>query len=75
MIALGVVVGLIALYLRYVVGEGNRTLLYLVMLLIGIGMALFMMGFVAEGQTAIKEEVSDLRLRMQRRSREREREV
>ncbi len=59
--ALGVLVGLVALYLRYVEGEGRRELLYLVMLLVGIGMALFMMGFVAEGQTAIKEELSDLR--------------
>ena len=68
-IGLGVVVGLIALYLRYVAGEGNRTLLYLVMLLIGIGMALFMMGFIAEGQTAIKEELTDLRLRLQQSQR------
>ncbi len=63
-ILLGVLIGLLALFLRYVEGEGNRTLLYLVMLLIGIGTALFMMGFVAEGQAAIKEEVSDLRHRL-----------
>jgi len=75
MIALGVLVGLVAIYLRYIMGEGNRTLLYLVMLLIGIGMVLFMMGFVAEGQAAIKEEVSDLRLRMQKQSQEQKREA
>ena len=63
---LGVLVGLWAVYLRYVVGEGQRPLLYLVILLVGIGMALFMMGFMAEGQTAIKEELSDLRRKVQR---------
>jgi glycosyltransferase involved in cell wall biosynthesis len=60
-IVLGVLVGIFALYLRYAVGEGDRAWLYLVMLLVGMGMALFMMGFIAEGQTAIKEEVTDLR--------------
>ncbi|MFH1688446.1 MAG: glycosyltransferase family 2 protein [bacterium] len=64
LIGLGVLVGLLALYLRYVVGAGHRELLYLVMLLIGVGLVLFMMGFVTEGQTAIKEELSDLRQRM-----------
>ncbi|MCK4302227.1 MAG: glycosyltransferase family 2 protein [candidate division Zixibacteria bacterium] len=62
--ALGVLVGLWALYLRYMVGEGQRPLLYLVMLLVGLGMALFMMGFMTEGQTAIKEELADLRKKM-----------
>ena len=63
-IGLGVLVGLLAFYLRYVVGEGHRELLYLVMLMVGVGLALFMMGFVTEGQTAIKEELSDLRQRV-----------
>jgi hypothetical protein len=39
------------------------------MLLIGVGMALFMMGFVTEGQTAIKEELSDLRRQLRRTNR------
>ncbi len=63
--ALGVLVGCWALYLRYMVGEGQRPLLYLVILLVGLGMALFIMGFMAEGQTAIKEELADLRRKMQ----------
>lgn len=67
--ALGVLTGLVALYLRYVEGQGHRELLYLVMLLIGVGMALFMMGFVTEGQTAIKEELSDLRRQLRRTNR------
>ncbi len=58
---LGVLVGLYAIYLRYIVGRGERPLLYLVMLLIGVGMALFLMGFLSEGLTALKEEITDLR--------------
>lgn len=70
--ALGVLVGLVAVYLRYVVGEGHRELLYLVMLLVGVGMALFLMGFMAEGQSAIKEEVSAIRQMLRRHTNERE---
>lgn len=73
-ILLGVLVGIFAIYLRYVVGEGDRAWLYLVMLLVGMGMALFMMGFIAEGQAAIKEEVSDMRLKFQQRSQQQETE-
>jgi len=61
MFILGVMVGLFALYLRFVLGQGERALLYLVILLIGVGMGLFMMGFMAEGQTAAREELSDIR--------------
>jgi glycosyltransferase involved in cell wall biosynthesis len=60
-IGFGVLVGLYAVYMRYVLASGNRTLLYLVMLLIGIGMSLFLMGFITESVTALKEEVTDLR--------------
>lgn len=60
-ILLGVLVGLYAIYERYVLLHGNRTLLYLVMLLIGVGMSFFLMGFISEGVTALKEEMTDLR--------------
>jgi glycosyltransferase involved in cell wall biosynthesis len=60
-IGLGVLVGLYAIYMRYVLEQGNRPLLYLVMLLIGVGMSLFLMGFISEGVTALKEEMTDLR--------------
>jgi glycosyltransferase involved in cell wall biosynthesis len=60
-IVLGVLVGFYAIYLRYVVEDGNRTWLYLVTLLVGVGMGLFLMGFISEGQTALKEEMTDLR--------------
>jgi len=69
---LGLLVGLVALYLRYYLGEGYRPLLYLVILLLGLGMGLFMMGFMAEGQTAIKEELSDLRRRVVRAGRKKQ---
>ncbi len=71
---LGVVIGLAAVYLRIFLGEGYRPLLYLVILLLGLGMGLFMMGFMAEGQTAIKEELSDLRLKLQNQQRRHSRE-
>ena len=61
----GLLVGLAALYLRFVIGEGYRPLLYLVILLMGVGMGLFMMGFVAEGLTALREEISDMRKKVQ----------
>ncbi len=61
---LGLLVGLVAFYLRFVVGEGYRPLLYLVILLMGVGMGLFMMGFMAEGLTAVREEISDMRKKL-----------
>jgi glycosyltransferase involved in cell wall biosynthesis len=61
LILLGVLVGFWAMYMRYVVGYGDRAYLYLVILLIGLGVALFMMGFLSEALTALKEEIGDLR--------------
>lgn len=58
---IGFLVGLWAVYLKYVQAETQLPLLYLVILLTGIGLGLFMMGFISEGQTAVKEEVTDLR--------------
>ncbi len=63
MFILGVLVGILALYLRYWVGHGDRNLLILTVLLIGVGMGMFMMGFMAEGLTALREEVTYLRSR------------
>ncbi len=62
----GLLLGLVAVYLRFVIGEGYRPLLYLVILLMGVGMGLFMMGFMAEGLTALREEISDMRKKVQR---------
>jgi len=62
----GFLVGLWAIYLKYWCGETQLPLLYLVILLVGLGFGLFLMGFMAEGQTAIKEEVTDMRRHLQR---------
>ncbi|UCE25479.1 MAG: glycosyltransferase family 2 protein [Candidatus Zixiibacteriota bacterium] len=62
--AAGFLVGLWAIYLKYWLGETQLPLLYLVILLVGLGFGLFLMGFMAEGQTAIKEEVGDLRRKL-----------
>ncbi|MBI5266992.1 MAG: glycosyltransferase family 2 protein [candidate division Zixibacteria bacterium] len=64
-ICLGVLVGLWSLYERFILGTGSRVWLFLILLLIGLGMGLFIMGFMAEGQTALKEEVTDLRRKTQ----------
>ncbi len=63
---LGILVGVWAVILKYWYGETQLPLLYLVILLGGLGFGLFLMGFMAEGQTAIKEEVGDLRRKMQK---------
>lgn len=62
---LSLLVGIWAMYLKYALGETQLPLLYLVILLAGVGLGLFMMGFMSEGQTAIKEEVGDLRRKLQ----------
>ena len=62
---LGFLVGLWAIYLKYCLNETQQPLLYLVVLLVGLGFGLFLMGFMAEGQAAIKEEVSDMRRKLQ----------
>jgi len=58
MFGLGILVGLAALYLRFVLDTGFRPLLYLVILLVVLGLLLFILGFLAEGLAAIKEELS-----------------
>ena len=62
---LGFLVGLWAVYLKYGRGETQLPLLYLVLLLVGLGVGLFAMGFITEGQAAIKEELSALRRRIE----------
>lgn len=54
-------VGAYAVYERYVIGVGQRQWLYLVILLAFLGLSLFMLGFMSEGQAAMKEELADLR--------------
>lgn len=54
-------IGLWALYERFILEHGNRLYLFAVILLGGMGLGLFMMGLVVEVQTALKEELADLR--------------
>lgn len=61
---LGFLVGLVALYFRFVEGEGYRPLLYLVMLLSGLGMGFFILGFLAEALAALKEELAVIRKKL-----------
>lgn len=62
--ALGFLVGLGALYLRFVEGDGFRPLLYLVILLVGFGLGLFILGFLSEGLAALKEELGAVRRKL-----------
>jgi len=66
MISLGlaVLVGLVALYYRFVLEEGFRPLLYLVIFLTGIGMAMFIIGFLSEGLASLKEELEAVRKKL-----------
>lgn len=57
----GFVVGVGAIYMRVVLEEGYRPLLYLVMLLVMSGIASFGLGFVAESMIYVQEEIAELR--------------
>lgn len=61
LILLAFPIGLWALYERFVLEHGNRLYVLLVIFLAGMGLGLFMMGLVVEVQTALKEELADLR--------------
>ncbi len=61
LIGLGMIVGLVAIYLRVVEGFGFRPLLYLVILLETVGFLLFGFGLIAEMIAQLREEVDSLR--------------
>ena len=61
LIALGMIVGAVAFYLRFVEGLGFRPLLYLVILLETVGFLLFGFGLVAEMIAQLREEVDSLK--------------
>jgi len=61
LIALGMIVGVVALYFRFVEGTGFRPFLDLVILLETVGFLLFGFGFMAEMIAQLREEVDSLR--------------
>ena len=65
-LGLGAVTGLIALYMRFVLGQGFRPLLTLVALLTTVGLLLFVVGFLAEMIATMRGEVEDLRRELER---------
>lgn len=60
----GVVVGLIAIYLRFGLGRGFRPLLYLVILLVLAGLSLFALGFLGEAIASVNERISRLETKL-----------
>lgn len=61
LIMIGVLVGLVALYLRIFLNQGYRPLLYLVILCILLGVSFFALGFLAEAITGLREEIQELK--------------
>jgi glycosyltransferase involved in cell wall biosynthesis len=66
LVAGGIGVGLLALYLRVFHELGFRPLLYLVILLVTVGVTLFVAGLLAEMVAQLREEVDALRGRSRR---------
>jgi glycosyltransferase involved in cell wall biosynthesis len=66
LMGLGVLVGLVELYLRFGLGQGFRPLLTLVSLLITVGLLLLILGFLAELIAALRGEVEELRKEVRR---------
>lgn len=64
LIVLGMAVGGVAFYLRFVEGMGFRPLLYLVILLETVGFVLLGVGFMAEMVAQLRHEVDSLRRRL-----------
>jgi len=67
LVGAGALVGLAALYLRFVLRAGYRPLLTLVLLLMVVGLLLFAIGFLAELIASLRGEVDDLRQRLDER--------
>ena len=61
LMAAGILTGLVALYLRFVVEQGFRPLLYLVVLLVTVGALCFLAGLLGELIVSVHDEVDALR--------------
>jgi len=60
----GIVVGIVALYYRFALGQGYRPLIYLVTLLILLGVLLFALGFLAEAIAQVRDRIEHLERRL-----------
>ena len=60
LLLVGLIVGIIALYMRFGLGQGYRPLLYLVTFLGLSGLLLFVLGFLAETIAGIQDEIRRL---------------
>jgi glycosyltransferase involved in cell wall biosynthesis len=67
LLAAGIATGLVAFYMRFVLEQGFRPLLYLVILLVTVGVILIGFGLVAEMMAQVREEVDHLRRELRRR--------
>jgi glycosyltransferase involved in cell wall biosynthesis len=61
LVLLGVLAGFLAIYLRIIMHEGFRPILYLVILFVLSGISLFALGFLAEAIVSLREEVESLK--------------
>ena len=62
--ASGIIVGLVALYYRFALGQGYRPLLYLVVLLLVLGVLFLALGILAEGIVQVRERIDHLERRL-----------
>jgi glycosyltransferase involved in cell wall biosynthesis len=60
----GIVVGIVALYYRFALGQGYRPLIYLVTLLVLLGVLLFALGFLAEAIAQVRDRIEHLERRL-----------
>lgn len=62
--AAGFGVGIVAFYMRFVLGQGYRPLLYLVILLLVLGVLFMALGILAEGIVQVRDRVEHLERRL-----------
>ena len=61
LMAAGVLTGLAALFMRFVMGQGFRPLLYLVVLLVTVGVLCFVAGFLGEMIASVHDDLDAMR--------------
>ena len=61
---LGILIGIVALWYRFALGQGYRPLLYLVTLLVVLGVLLFALGFLAEAVAQVRDRIDQMERRL-----------